>query len=430
MTTRVRFAIAAALASIVAVLIAGIVAIGAVESSLDDLVEARLGQSIGQVRATEDVPAACASARSAASDLDRAISVLVGGGERCRSNAAAPSPRALGVDQRADGVVSATVDGEPWRVATAPGPGGSTIVVAESVAAAERASASAVQAIILAMVAGIVVATFAGAVAAAAATGRISRLLARIRTASTDPTGATRVGRVGGRDLDGAGAAFDQLLDELRDADEAQRRLFADAAHELRTPLTSIRTNAQLLERDASLGGDARDIASRIARQGEGVARLVSQLVDHASVGAWTGGADAPVLLAGIARAAIDRAHVRWPDAVIELDADESELAVDPELVARAVGNLIDNAVAHGDGTIRVSIRDRVIAVEDDGAGFDADLREHALEPFVSRGGQGAVGSGLGLAFVDHVARAHGGHVEIAASGPTRIALVLEPSAP
>jgi two-component system sensor histidine kinase MprB len=322
------------------------------------------------------------------------------------------------------------VGGDPWRVSIQRGPAQSRLVIAESMAAAERASTSATQAIVLAMVAGIVIAAFAGALAAVAATGRIDQLLARIRAASIDVTGATRVGRVGGRDLDAVAIAFDSLLDDLRHADESQRRLFADAAHELRTPLTSMRTNAQLLERDRSLYDEARDIASRIARQSEGVARLVSQLVDHASVRAWSGAAPDAVELAVIAASAIERAQDRWPDVEIRLSADRSVLAVDPQLVERAVGNLIDNAVTHGSGTVRVLVSGGVIAVEDDGPGFAHDLGDEAFRPFVSSSRDGASSSGLGLAFVDHVARAHGGSVSVTSSNPTRVELVLgdEPS--
>lgn len=427
MTIRTRFALAAALASVIAVVAAGVVAIGAVGSSLDELIATRIQHAASSVSGAKSSAEACARIERGAGNTDSSVSLFVDGEFRCRNGATSPSPRALGV--RADSLQSRTfttqVAGNPWRVSIRSIGSGNQLVVAESMVAAERASSSATQAILIAMIAGIVIATFAGALAAAAATGRINQLLERIRTASRDVTGIARVGHVGGRDLDAAGAAFDALLDDVRRADEAQRRLFADAAHELRTPLTSMRTNAQLLERDPSLGAEARDIAARIARQGEGVARLVSQLVDHASVGAWTSGSSSEIELAVIATAAVERARERWPDSEIELHADDSRMSVDPQLVARAIGNLIDNAVAHGSGVVRVQVAADVIAVEDEGPGFAAALGDDAFRPFVSHGGSGASGSGLGLAFVDHVARAHGGSVAIVSSQPTRVELLL-----
>ena len=88
----------------------------------------------------------------------------------------------------------------------------------------------------------------------------------------------------------------------------------------------------------------------------------------------------------------------------------------------QALGNLLDNALRHGAGTVTV----RAVAangtvelhVADQGSGFPADFAERAFERFSradeARGGGG--GSGLGLAIVDAVVRAHGGTTGLAGS--------------
>jgi signal transduction histidine kinase len=186
-----------------------------------------------------------------------------------------------------------------------------------------------------------------------------------------------------------------------------------------------MRTNAQLLARDPSLGGEARDMADRIARQVASISQLVSGLVDHASVGAWSRTAAHDVALAELAQTAAARARERWPEATVDVRADESVAHADPELVLRALGNLVDNAVVHGAGTVRVVVADGVIAVEDDGTGFDAGIVDDAFRPFATAAG--SEGSGLGLAFVEHVARAHGGSARIrtTADGGARVELRL-----
>lgn len=422
MTTRVRFAIWATFAGIVAVLLTGLVAVSATQRSFEQFIDVPLLASAERVADATDAVEACRRTDSADG---RVISVLVADVERCRSSATAPSPRALGagaVDQGGADLRTTRVGGDRWRVATSVEATSFVVVVAESVEERLAATRDAVEAIVLAMLAGIVLAAGAGLVAAEPATRRIERFVARVRAAGSDHVGDMRIGQVGSRDLDAAAATVDAMLDELRTADEGRRRLFADAAHEMRTPITSIRTNAQLLERSSTLDGELRDIATRIARQSASVASLVASLVDHAAVGAWAARERTEQPLGELAAAAVRRAHARWPDAKIDAGGDHSTVSSDAELVIRAIGNLIDNAVVHGDGVVRVRWSAGALRVSDAGGGFDPAVRARAFEPF-AHGARG--GSGLGLAFVEHVARAHGGRVELVPDDPTAVELVF-----
>ena len=81
------------------------------------------------------------------------------------------------------------------------------------------------------------------------------------------------------------------------------------------------------------------------------------------------------------------------------------------------VHNLLDNALVHGSGTVRVAVRheksDRgqeiVVEVADEGMGMPEALKEAMFERF--RRGPMSQGAGLGLAIVRQVARGHGGDV-------------------
>ena len=82
--------------------------------------------------------------------------------------------------------------------------------------------------------------------------------------------------------------------------------------------------------------------------------------------------------------------------------------------LARAVGNLLDNAVKWSppDATVEVTVRGGEVTVRDHGPGIaEADL-PHVFDRFYrAPAARGLPGSGLGLAIVKHVADAHGGSV-------------------
>jgi signal transduction histidine kinase len=101
----------------------------------------------------------------------------------------------------------------------------------------------------------------------------------------------------------------------------------------------------------------------------------------------------------------------------------------DISLMHRIVSNLFDNELAHlPDGrriyvTVRAQNQDVELMFEDDGPGFSPDLRNHVLERFVK--GKDSRGRGLGLAFVNAVARAQGGSVNISDRSGGGAAIVL-----
>jgi signal transduction histidine kinase len=84
----------------------------------------------------------------------------------------------------------------------------------------------------------------------------------------------------------------------------------------------------------------------------------------------------------------------------------------------QALSNLIDNALRHGGGTVRLRVTESQesigVHVGDQGAGLSALVAAHALEPFARGRGTPAEGSGLGLAIVAAVAEAHHGRAQLA----------------
>ena len=105
-----------------------------------------------------------------------------------------------------------------------------------------------------------------------------------------------------------------------------------------------------------------------------------------------------------------------------EFDRDELWTHAEPDLLERAVTNLLSNAIKHSPpgATVRIIVQlnnDEISCIViDQGSGIAAEELPHLFEMFRRTRGAGVEriqGVGLGLAFVDAVARRHGGHVDV-----------------
>ena len=109
------------------------------------------------------------------------------------------------------------------------------------------------------------------------------------------------------------------------------------------------------------------------------------------------------------------------------------EIQVDPDKFTQVVTNLVENAVRHGDGTVRVALEPAYVdggagvrlTVDDEGEGIAPELRRRVFTKFWNAGSGG--GSGLGLYLVNGLVKAHGGTVTIddAPGGGARIVVRL-----
>jgi two-component system, OmpR family, sensor histidine kinase TctE len=226
-------------------------------------------------------------------------------------------------------------------------------------------------------------------------------------------------------------AAVNGALDRLAGAYEAERHLTADAAHELRTPLAVLSTRLQRAKLDERRL-DWPAIEADIAR----LDRLVGQIVDLARKEA-AGRTDrseehVPVNLARVARevAAMMLPLAEKAGRSLEVDAPEAvTLRGRPHDLGDMVRNLVDNALAHGRGTIRVRValegRQAIVEVADEGPGTPEALRAGLFGRF-RKGSTTSPGAGLGLAIVRHVARSHGGDATFA-PGPRCVVRVTLP---
>ncbi len=218
------------------------------------------------------------------------------------------------------------------------------------------------------------------------------------------------------------GETLNEMLDRLREAFEREKRFVADASHELRTPVSVIKTELEgaLLCRD--YGPTVREGLVAAIQECDRLAQLAEDLLvlARSAEGGMPLRPDsvrARPLLEDIRDRFYDRAAQRGRSIRVVAGSDQVFCA-DPERVGRALANLVDNALRHGEGEVVLGYRRTSLGIElevsDEGPGISPDVAVHAFERF-SRGDPARTGggAGLGLAIVQAVVQAHGGKVSI-----------------
>jgi two-component system sensor histidine kinase MprB len=345
----------------------------------------------------------------------------------------ATGARAVAGGRRRAFLTDVRVAGTHLRVYTARARAGTAVQVARSLADVDQTLRWI--GILFAVIAGLAVSASAGlALLVARATLRPVRRL----TADVERIAATRDLRAGTDDsrsdeLGRLAASFNTMLGELSDSLSAQRQLVADASHELRTPLTTARTNLESVQLSPEMpaADQARNVSAAIDELQE-MTRLIDELVQLARGDVQTSAKQA-MRLDLVAAEAVAAAR-RRSGHDFRTDLHPSTVLAAPADVARAISNLVDNALKWSpDGQpVEVSVRDGVCRVRDHGPGIAADDLPHVFDRFYrATAARTLPGSGLGLAIVRQVAVAHDGSAtaERAEGGGTVVAIKLPPVA-
>jgi two-component system sensor histidine kinase MprB len=265
--------------------------------------------------------------------------------------------------------------------------------------------------LVLAGLLGVALAAALGAGVADRAVRPVRRLTVAAEEVGRTGDLATRIDVVGHDELGRLAASFNSMLAGLEQARSAQQQLVADASHELRTPLTSLRTNIEVLQLGGALSPEDQtallvDVTSQIEEFGQ----LVDGMVELAR-GDTPARAPTRIDLGPLVSDVVDRAAVFAPHVAFDLTLDGSVVMAEQDRLARAVSNLIDNAVKHGGGTPIVVVVDRgVVRVRDHGPGIADEDVAHVFDRFYrAPDARARPGSGLGLSIVAQVATGLGG---------------------
>ena len=219
------------------------------------------------------------------------------------------------------------------------------------------------------------------------------------------------------------GETLNEMLDRLERAIQRERSFVADASHELRTPLALMKTELDLALRKPRTAPEMEDALRSAEAEADRLARLAEDLLvlaqaDDGRLPLRRDELRAADLFATVQHAFQPRADASGRTIQAET-ADGVGLSGDRLRLEQALGNLVDNALRHGAGDVRLSALDRNGSVElhvvDQGQGFPPDFLPHAFERFGraddarTRGG-----AGLGLALAAAIAEAHRGSAHAA----------------
>ena len=235
---------------------------------------------------------------------------------------------------------------------------------------------------------------------------------------------------------------LDRMLARISDSVEHERRFTADASHELRNPVAAILAEAEVASSRPRDAEAYRQALVRIGEEATGMGRLVDQLLALSRAdGGVLVGVPQPVDLQEIVERSRRRAAA-WAEACgVSLAARPGPPAVisgDRDALARALDNLVDNAIRHSpaggavDLAVEAGPQLTSVRVCDQGPGFGVSELPQVFERFRRGRGAAGPGAGLGLAIVRSIVEAHGGSATAGnrAGGGAQVTLVFPAGRP
>ncbi len=193
-------------------------------------------------------------------------------------------------------------------------------------------------------------------------------------------------------------------------------RVAAGVAHEIRNPIAAMRLRAE-----SALALDAQAEPDRAANRGrmalEAILTQVERLDRLSGELLIMTQRRVPALVATGLPAFLEGFRADWPDAALAIEAAPEVAVFDPDLIRRALDNLIQNAARHAPVGSAITLRALVLPgllrfeVQDQGPNVPSTLRDNLFEPFVT---SRADGTGLGLAIAREMVQAHGGRIFLA----------------
>ncbi len=198
-----------------------------------------------------------------------------------------------------------------------------------------------------------------------------------------------------------------------------REQLLGIVGHDLRGPLQAISASAHLLRRAGLPEKEARSVA-RIKSSADRMMRMIGDLLDFTRSG--LGGTLPVTLVLGSARELCEEVVAEHlaadPTRDLALEPGPAgRAALDPDRLAQALGNLVGNALVHGErgGPVRVAVVEGDASVDVEVRNRGRPIPAHELpelfQPYRERRASRSGGLGLGLFIARQIALAHGGDV-------------------
>ena len=267
-----------------------------------------------------------------------------------------------------------------------------------------------------------------------------SRLASRIAKPIVDLTEFTRRFRQGDQNLPDVPATtisevaelFRAYVDMIQALDRSREQIVragklavvgemaAVMVHEIRTPMSIVRSSAQLLERQSTLGERERELIGFILSETERLNPLVNMLLECARPKPPDFHPhDVHTIVDSVLNLIASRAETAGVHLERDLEVHDVEFECDREQIMQLLLNLVLNALEFVSEGGRVAVSTYLeagalwICVADDGPGVPLPIRERIFDPFFSRRKGGI---GLGLTIVQQIVQAHGGEIRVTES--------------
>lgn len=281
----------------------------------------------------------------------------------------------------------------------------------------------------------LVLATAVGYALAGAGLRAVEAMRRRAAAISGERPGERLPVQTTGDELQRLGTTLNEMLARLDDALERERGFVADAGHELRTPLALLRAELDFALHHATTNEELRAALEVASDETDRLAQLAGDLL----VIAGSSGGQIPLRREPIpARDLLESVQNRFAWRCAEsgrgLEArapDTLTINGDRVRLEQAMGNLVDNAIRHGQGTVRIEAvqtdSGAELRVNDEGPGLPPAFIPRAFHRFSQADeAHAGGGAGLGLAIVHTIAVAHGGSAHVRAKPkPADICITL-----
>jgi len=231
-----------------------------------------------------------------------------------------------------------------------------------------------------------------------------------------------------GDELDYLTITFNRMIERLEASFQQMRQFSADVSHELRTPITGIRGQLEVALFTAETTDQYREAMFNALQDIDRLSQIVRALLllSQAESGQLVL-QKAQLNLCEVLKDLVEQFQIPAEAAGVRLTADlptECLAEVDRVQIERLITNLLSNALKFTPegGEVRVVLRPAAggvnLVVEDTGRGIPAEHLPHIFDRFYRVQGAGTApsaeqGLGLGLSFVEWIAKAHGGTIAV-----------------
>lgn len=237
-------------------------------------------------------------------------------------------------------------------------------------------------------------------------------------------------------ELSDLGAYFDRMAERLQKLIESKQRLLHDVSHELRSPLARLQAVLDLMQQQPDR---TEELLERIERESNRIDKLVGELLtlarlDNDFPGIQAMELDLNEVIEAIAEDASFEAETKQCRVNLQLP-DKICINGYPELLHRAIENIVRNAIRHTPSGSSISITGETdseqkwlyLHIMDEGEGVPESDLNLLFEPFFrSTTADQFQGYGMGMAITQRVAEAHGGKVTARNRDEGGLAVTLE----